>query len=161
MDLLCVALPVNDIQRPQSHDLYLMEQEHPVVSNSLMWTVPAPLPDPGVMPTFPKGPYYPLLDTMARQVDPNLFVPCSRATMIPPVCPTSSPHVQLGLHAFPQAPIQQPNAQYRQQAATLTMLSDSQPDNLADAGTTSWVADTSHDLRSNNDPWSCIHRVRA
>jgi len=90
-----------------------------------------------------------------RQVDPNLFVPCSQATMFPPVRATLSPHVEL---AFPQAPLQQSNAQHSQQVATLTMLSGSQLDDWpTDAGTTGWVADTTHDLGFNSGHWLYIN----
>jgi hypothetical protein len=184
MDLLCAAFPVNGIPNPpmpQSHDLDLMER--PVAPNSLTWSGSTPLPDPGVMaivPLFPEGLYhgardsalvpqraqpqlwkrpeadYPLLDTMEpRQVDPNMFAPCSQATMLPPVRATLSPHVEAGQQAFPQAPIQQSNEQHSQQVATSTMLSGNQLDNWpTDAGITGWVADTSHDLDLNSDLWS-------
>jgi hypothetical protein len=168
---------------PQPHDLDLMKR--PLAPNSLTWSGSAPLPDPGVMPIvplFPEGLYhgardsalipqraqprpwkrseadYRLLDTMEpRQVDSNLFAPCSQATMFPPVRATLSPHVELGQRAFPQAPLQQSNAQHPLQIATSTMLSGSQLDGWPmDAGTTGWVADTSHDLGLNGDPWSYI-----
>jgi hypothetical protein len=90
-------------------------------------------------------------------VDPTLFAPCSQATIFPPVGATLAPHVQLGQQAFPQAPLQQSNAQHSQQVATLTVLSGSQLDDWpTDAGITGWVADTSHDLGFNSDHWSSI-----
>jgi hypothetical protein len=81
---------------------------------------------------------YPPLDTIEpAQFDQNFFVPGHQATTFPPVWVTSPSHLQLGQQDFAQAPLQQPNAQQSQQAATLNI---GQPDHWqTDAGAINWI----------------------
>jgi hypothetical protein len=168
MDLLCVAFPVNGIpELPTSRSRRPHRIKRPVAPNFL-----APLPDPVVVPTFPEWPYVlhhgaahvalmpqqtqaqpwtqpradyvPLPGTTMQypQVDPKLLVPWSHV-------PTPT---FLQVHSTP-SPLQQSNAQRRQQFASLNVLSASSEmgDWRTNAGATSWgMANPSDGLGSTS-----------